>query len=167
MGLHPYEADPDVWMRPAEDNSCYEYIAVYGDDLVISSKDPKEITDDLQSKHLFKLKGTGPLTHYLGCTYTRDPDGTLVADHSKYVETILEAYEHTFGSKPKKARPPLEESDHPELDTSDLCDDEQIRQYQTLIRQLVWAITLGRLDIAASVITMSRFRQAPRVGHLR
>ena len=68
-----------------------------------------------------------------------------------------------FGSKPKKARPPLEESDHPELDTSELCNDEEIRQYQTLIGQLMWTVTLGRLGIAASVMAVSRFRQAPRV----
>ena len=123
-------------MRPAEDNSCYEYIAVYVDDLAISAKDPKKITNDLQSKHHFKLKGTGQLTHHLGCTYTRDPDGTIVADSTKYIEKILETYECTFGSKPKKVRPLLEESDHPELDTSDLCNDEQIRQDQALIGHL-------------------------------
>ena len=31
----------------------------------------------------------------------------------------------------------------------------------------MWAVTLGRLDITAYVMTMSRFRQAPRVGNLR
>ena len=65
-----------------------------------------------------------------------------------------------------KTKPPLE-ADHPESNTSELCNDEQIRQYQTLIRQIMWAVTLGRLDIAASVMTMSRFRQVPRVGHCR
>ena len=82
MGFYPSKADLDVWMRPAQDNSCFEYIAVYVDDLSISRKDPKKITKDLLSKHHFKLKGTGPLTHHLGCTYTRDPDGTVVADPS-------------------------------------------------------------------------------------
>ena len=124
MGFTASKADPDVWMRPAEDNSCHEYIAVHVDDLAISAKNPKKITSDLQLKHHFKLKGTGPLSHRLGCTYTRDPDGTRVADPTKYIEKILESYKYTFGSKPKKTRPPLEESDHPELDTSELCNDE-------------------------------------------
>ena len=79
MGLKICKPDPNVWMRPAEDNSCYEYIAVYVDDLA-SAQDPKKITDDLQSKCHFKLKKTGLLTHHLGCTYMRDPVGTLVAD---------------------------------------------------------------------------------------
>ena len=81
------------------------------------------------------MKGTGPLTYHLGCTYIRDPDGTLVTDPTQYVEMILEFYERTFGPKTKKARPSLEESDHPELDISELCDDVQINQYQTLIGQ--------------------------------
>ena len=55
----------------------------------------------------------------------------------------------------KKTRPPYEESHHLELHTSELCNDEQIRQYQTLIGQLMWAVTLGRFDIAASVMTTS------------
>ena len=127
IGLDPSKAEPDVWRRPAEDNSCYEYIAVYVDDLAISTKNLKKINDDLQLKHHFKLKGTGLLTHHLGCTYTTDPDSPLVADPTKYIKKILEMYECTFGSKPKKDRPPLEESDHPELDTSELSNDEQIR----------------------------------------
>ena len=31
----------------------------------------------------------------------------------------------------------------------------------------MWAVTLGRLGMATYVITMSRFRQAARVGHLQ
>ena len=45
MDFVPTKADPDVWMRQAKDTSCYEYIAVYVDDLAIPSKTPKEITD--------------------------------------------------------------------------------------------------------------------------
>ena len=90
MGFTPSKADPDVWMRPAEDNSCYEYIAVYVDDLAISAKNPRKVTNDLQLKPHFKLKGTGPPTHPLGCIYTRDPDGTLVAEPTKCIKKILE-----------------------------------------------------------------------------
>ena len=89
-----------------------------------------------------------------------------MGDPTQYVEKILESYERTFGCKPKKDRPPLEESDHPKLDTSELCNSVQICLYQALIGQLMWAITLGRIDIAASVVTMSRFRQTPRIGLL-
>ena len=35
-----------------------------------------------------------------------------------------------------------------------------------MVGQLQWLITLGRFDIQAQVITMSRFRAQPRKGHL-
>ena len=83
MGLNPYKEDPDVRMRPAEDHSCYEYIAVYVDEPYLQRPQRK----------LLMIKGTGPLTHHLGCTYTRDPDGTLVADPTKSIEKILDVRE--------------------------------------------------------------------------
>ena len=35
-----------------------------------------------------------------------------------------------------------------------------------MVGQLQWLITLGRFDIQAQVISMSRFRAQPRQGHL-
>ena len=36
----------------------------------------------------------------------------------------------------------------------------------SMISQLQWAITLGRCDILAQVMSMCRFRLAPKIGHL-
>ena len=36
----------------------------------------------------------------------------------------------------------------------------------SMVGQLRWAITLGRYDILAQVMSMSRFRLAPKIGHL-
>ena len=82
------------------------------------------------------------MTHIL----PRDPDGTLVTDPTQHVEKILESYEKTFGSKPKKVRPPFEESDHPELDTSELCNNIQICHYLTLIGWVLAELTLLHLS---------------------
>ena len=71
-----------------------------------------------------------------------------------------------FKEKPRKSRPPLEGGDHPELDTSELCDDHQTKQFQRLIGQLQWLISLGCFDIADHVMSRSRFRAQPRKGHL-
>ena len=76
MGFTQSKADSDVWMR--RNGNLYEYIAVYTDDLAITSKDPKKITGTLEDVHSFKLKGVGPRTYHLGCDYTRDPDGSLI-----------------------------------------------------------------------------------------
>ena len=71
-----------------------------------------------------------------------------------------------FGNKPKKTRTPLMAGEHPEKDLSEFCDQDQIKQYQTIVGQLIWLSGLGRFDIAVHGMTMSRFRQQPRIGHL-
>ena len=38
--------------------------------------------------------------------------------------------------------------DHPENDLSEFCDQDQIKQYQTIVGQLIWHSGLGRFDIA-------------------
>ena len=73
----------------------------------------------------------------------------------------------TFGTEPSKGlKTPLEKNDHPQLDTSDILEGQQVNHYLTMEGQLQWVITLGRFDIQAQVITMSRFRAQPRQGHL-
>ena len=69
MGFQPSRADPDIWMRPSEDDSAYEYIAVYVDDLAIAMKNPAAFFKTLKEKYKFKLKGDGPMEFHLGCSY--------------------------------------------------------------------------------------------------
>ena len=60
----------------------------------------------------------------------------------------------------------LEKNDHPEIDNFELCNEDQITKSMSMIGQLQWAITLGRYDILAHVMSMSTFRLAPKIGHL-
>ena len=166
LKFKPSKADPDVWMRPEPGGTCYEYIAVYVDDLAIAAKDPQTFCNELKKKYNLKLKGVGPLEYHLGCTYKKDPNGTLAADPRRYVNKILESYERMFKEKPRKSRPPLEGGDHPELHTPELCDEHQTNQFQTLVGQLQWLISPGHFDIAVHVMSLSRFRAQPRKGHL-
>ena len=157
LKFKPSKADPDVWMRPEPGGTCYEYIAVYVDDLAIAAKDQQAFYNELKKRSL---------EYHLGCTYKEDPDRTLAADPRRYVNKILESYERMFKEKPRKSRPPLEGGDHPELDTPQLCDEHQTNQFQTLIGQLQWLISPGYFDIAVHVMSLSRFRAQPRKGHL-
>ena len=148
LSFKPSQVDHDVWTRPEPGGTCYEYIAVYVDDLAIAAKDPQAFCSELKKRYDLKLKGAGPLEYHLGYTYKKDPDGTLTADPRRCVNKILESYERMFKEKPGKSRPPLEGGDHPELDASELCDEHQTKQFQTLIGQLQWLISPGHFDIA-------------------
>ena len=150
-----------------ENDGLYEYVAVYVDDLAMAMKDPQAFVDTLIQKYNFKLKGTGPITFHLGMDFYRDEDGTLCMAPRKYIEKMLANYERLFGGPPKQnVTSPIEKGDHPELDTTEFLDDEDISKYQSLIGALQWVITIGRFDVATAVMSLSSFRAAPRIGHM-
>ena len=135
--------------------------------MCIAAQDPKEKINILKSKYNLKDKGDGPLTYHLGSDYFQDPDGTMVSQPKKYIEKLKETYVRPFDTEPSKGlKTPLEKNEHPELDTSEILEGQEVNHYLTMVGQLQWLITLGRFDIQAQVITMSRFRAQPRQGHL-
>ena len=165
MGFVPSKAEDDIWMR--DKGSHYEYITRYVDDLTIVSKEPQKIINHLMEVFKLKLKGTGPIDYHLGCNFVRDKHGILCMNSKKYIERMIEDYVRMFGSKPRETyTSPLERGDHPELDDTEELDPEGIRKYQSLIGSLQWIVTIGRFDVATAVMTLSRFRAAPRKGHL-
>ena len=164
MGFIPSKADPDVWMRRNGDH--YEYIAVYVDDLAIAARDPKSIVAALVERHKYKLKGVGPIKFHLGCDFGRDPDGTLAFGPRSYITRMMDTFEKMFGERPKEYVSPLDKGDHPEIDDSPLLDEDGIAKYQSMIGACQWLISLGRFDIAAAIVSLSRFRAAPRCGHM-
>ena len=84
----------------------------------------------------------------------------------KHIERLVDGYTHVFGRKPIGwYRAPLEEGDHPELDDSELPDEDLTQKYLSLIGSFQWLVSLGRFDTHAAVMTPSKFRSAPRRGH--
>ena len=165
FGFKPSFADPDVWLRDAGD--VYEYICVYVDDLLCAMRNPKAFMDALQAEpHNYKLKGVDEPKYHLGGDFFRDSDGTLCYGAQTYIKRLLTNYEVMFGEKPKEFNSPLDKKDHPELDTTELCSVEDIAKFQSIIGSLQWAISLCRFDISVAVMTLSRYRAAPRNGHL-
>ena len=163
----PSKADPCIWLRKAPNLRCYEYIAVYVDDLCIAAESPSAIIQIFKSKYHLKVKGDGKLTYHLGADYFEDPDGTFVSQPKKYIDKLADAYKRLFNEHPPKGyKTPLDKNDHPELDTSEILEGDMAAKYLTMVGQLQWLVTLGRFDIHAQVATMSRFRAAPRQGHM-
>ena len=50
------------------------------------------------------------------------------------------------------------------MDTSELCDEHQTKQFQTLIGQLQWLISLGRFDIAVHVMSLFKVQGPTQEG---
>jgi hypothetical protein len=165
MGFFPCKAEPDIWMRRVDNH--YEYIATYVDDLAISSKDPKAITDILMNKYNFKLKGTGEIEYHLGMSFCRNDRNELCISPQWYIEKMVDNNKQLFGESPSHhSQSPLESNDHPEINSSEFLGEDDVQKYQSLIGAMQWAISIGCFDIAVHVMTMSSFRASPCHGHL-
>ena len=161
MKFLPSKADPCIWLRKAPNLRCYEYIAVYVDDLCIAAESPSAIIRILKSKYHLKAKEDGKLTYHLGAEYFEDPDGIFVSQPKKYIDKLADTQRRLFNDDPPKGyKTPLGKSDHPELDTSEILYGDMAAKYLTMVGQLQWLVTLGRFDIHAQVSTMSGFRAA-------
>ena len=90
MKFLPSKTDPCIWLRNALYLRCYEYIAVYVDDLCIAAESPSAIIQIFKSKYHLKVKGDGKLTYHLGVDYFEDRDGTFVSQPKKYIDKLAD-----------------------------------------------------------------------------
>jgi Reverse transcriptase (RNA-dependent DNA polymerase) len=58
LGFTSTKAEEDIWIKDMGDH--YDYIAVYVDDMMVASKNPKWIIEGLEAVP-FSLKGTRPV----------------------------------------------------------------------------------------------------------
>jgi hypothetical protein len=163
-GFSPCKAEPDIRMRLNGD--LYEYVAMYVDDLCLGMLDLKSFTDTLQKKYNFNLKGMGPIDFHLGQSFSWIEDGEMEISAKCYVDKMMDTYVQLYGEKPRKASSPLEQNDHPEMDNSPFLGQDETQQFQSLIGAMRLAVSIGRLDIATAVMSLSCFCAMARRGHL-
>ena len=76
---------------------------------------------------------------------------------SSVVEKTLDTFKDMFREPPQKRDSPSPLNDHPEMDTSELLEDDDAEKCLSLTGQLQWAVSLGRWDVQTAVMTMSGF----------
>ena len=168
------QADPDVWIRGA--TTYYEMVLVYVDDILVFSKQPKAIMDDLGKFYELKPGSVKEPEIYLGANFEKMqlPDGhvewgmsskSYVKNAIKVIEGLL--IEDDPDAKLKTtAKSPFPSGYKPELDVTLELNDVQASRYLQLIGILRWAVELGRLDIFVEVSLLSQYQALPRQGHL-
>ena len=80
MKFTPSKANLCVWLRKAPNLGCYEYIAVYVNDLSIAAQSPCVIINIFKTKYNLKVKGDGKLSYYLGLTILKTQMELLLAN---------------------------------------------------------------------------------------
>ena len=93
-----------IWLRKTLNLRCYEYVAVYVDDLFIAAESPSAI---FKTKYNLKVKGDGKLSYHLGADYFEDPDETFVSQSRKNIDKSAEPYKRLFNEEPPKGHKTL------------------------------------------------------------
>ena len=186
LGYKSSIADPDVYRKPCtmtNGKKYYSYLVIYVDDVLCFHEHPKKIMDQIGGT--FRLKnGVEPPKMYLGtdirnwevqgesgvgkscwaigsCTYVKEAV-RIAEKHMKDNNLIYSSSRRSGRSTPFN-----DSSYRPELDTTDLCDENLVTIYQNLIGVLRWTCELGRVDILHEVSLLSQYLAQPRVGHLQ
>ena len=172
IGFKPTKADPDVWICPAvkpDGSEYYKYIMCYVNDILSVSLDTKSILQSLQGQ--FKLKGDKiePPEMYLGAQLgtmqVEGNDGWFMSSE-KYIKSTIQNIEGTLQKTEQqlasKCKTPLAYGYRPELDVTPELKADGMQQYQELIRNLRWAVKLGRVDILMETSMMSTHLAMPR-----
>ena len=174
LGFKPSKADPNLWIRDL--GTHYEYVGTYVDDLLIASKDATTLIQEIEEAYI--LKGVGEPVYYLGGDINmvskdwKEEPTVYQLSATTYVQNIVEKFKQLLGEGvehyafPSRATP-MAEDYHPELDESTILDEEQGSRYRSIIGSLMWAVTLGRFDIQYATVTLARYANAPREGHMQ
>jgi hypothetical protein len=120
----------------------------------------------------YELKGGGAPDTFLGATIGHHTfkDGTTTWYQSveDYLKNAIKTIEEKLGTTLPMGRvlTPLEPDYHPEIDETQLVNDDRTNYYQSMSGILLWACQLGHIDIVQETGLMARFGAVPREGHL-
>jgi hypothetical protein len=177
MGFKSSMGDPDVWMKARSKpngEAYWEYLLVYVDDILCISYSPKDFMNNFIRIYTLKDGYSRPKT-FLGVNLStfevqnhRGETSTCWGfECREYINRVVHELELKV-KLPTTAVAPLSLSTgyRPELDTTDLLNDEGITWYQELIGSLRWLVEIGRIDISHAVSILSSYLASPRLGHL-
>jgi hypothetical protein len=177
IGFRSTTADPDVWLRAAVDvdgTEYYSYVLAYVDDILAIDKDPDAIMKQIGERFKFKNNAVEEPENYLGAKLQKrklEDTEMWTMSSSTYTDAALKNLDNqlkgTRWTIPKSAPTPLPSDYHPELDDTELLDDEDRTLFQELIGIIRWATEIGRVDVLYEVSVLSQYQAQPREGHLQ
>ena len=185
LGYEPcVGSDDNVYLKAMKDkdgNDYYSYLVVYVDDVLCIHKQPDEVLRIINRDYALKEPPSSP-DMYLGADFARyqifDEETNSVINtwsmsadsHIKKALEVVSARMDKDGVRFKSKRTadsPFSSQDYrPELDITELCNDEQTEFFQSLIGIARWLCELGRVDLLTETSLLSTCLANPRTGHL-
>jgi len=161
LGFTQCDMDHSIFIHKGPDQELC-IIALYVDDLMVLSNDVNLLNqkkDELKST--FKMKDLGPIHWFLGLEITRDRSRHLISvSQTRYVSDVIEHFGFTNArpiSTPIAVNFRLPRLDSPEVN---------VRDYQSRIGSIMYAMLGTRPDIAYVVGMLSQYLAHPGMDHL-
>ena len=85
----------------------------------------------------------------------------LARGSNTFVKRMMENFKNTFCFEPSTQHATIPPGYKTQLDTTNLCNDDEKEQYWQCIVDMQWAIALGRIYIRYVTVVLSRYIPAP------
>ena len=163
-GFIPLESDHCVYVR--KQNTSIIIIALYVDDLLLAASELKELRSFKQDlTREFEMEDLGEATFILGIEILRDRKRRAITiTQTAYINTLLERHGHADAYC--TATPMESDAHHVKAPTTYQANTSTIREYQSIIGGIMFAMLCTRPDIAFAVATLSKFAQNPSPAHM-
>lgn len=162
LGFKHLEADHCVYQRVSDDSLIW--IALYVDDLLIVSNNISELkTFKQQLSSLFDMKDLGEAHFILGIEIIRNREekSTLLSQR-RYIDDIL----HRFGMEDcKPVATPFQSGNKLIKNTEESTSTTDIRDYQSAVGAIMYAMLGTRPDLAYAITILSQFSNNPSKEH--
>jgi len=155
MGFKQLHSDPCIYKSKSKEGNSF--IAVYVDDMVLAGVPDliKEVKEMLASK--FSLKDLGRLTYFLGISVAQNQEElTTWMGQPAYVKSVLEKRNM---SDCKQVTIPTDPGSYL-LQATETEEAVEQRQYQSLVRSLMYLSVCTRPDIAYAISCLEKFFSA-------
>ena len=104
LGFVPTREDPNVWIRPHEEVTTYEYIEMHVHNFLIVSKTPQNIMELFQEKFNVRDIELDPSIHLCSEWVKRD-DNLLQIHSEKYIKEAIRQCEKEYGEITREKNP--------------------------------------------------------------
>ena len=156
----------DIWM--CNEGDYYYYVAWYWDGLVVVYRNPDHVFDSIIGK-VFDIKENLSTEYFLGGYFDhvkehKTGNEILAWGSNIYVKLKMDNFKNTFCFEPSKQHATMPPDYKTELDTTDLCNDDEKAQYRQWISDMQWDIALGRIYIIYANFVLSWYLPDTRKG---
>jgi hypothetical protein len=174
IGLKPLQHAPCIFTGTLIPGEPPIYLGLYVDDFLYFSES-KAVEQMFEEKFGKAIKTTfnGPVTHFLGITFTTstDPSGNVTINLSQlpFIETMLQNQSmdsDLVNSTPTPYKSGLPIDSIPNIEYSKEKQQQLTADFQHIVGCLQWLTVSTRPDIATATNILSKYLSNPSQGHL-